>query len=108
MRQTPIERALVYPKMSDGMSTTAMAAIYGSAAMLAFFAFQWKPWAAIFPFIVGGVVHAFLKVQYKKDLFIMQIYKIYNQTGDHYQPWSREELRGRGSRPRGFGRGLRC
>jgi len=84
-----------------------MAAIYGSAGIAAFFAFSWRPWAVVFPFIGAAVLHIYVKYQYKKDLYYFAIKKIYDRTADCYQPWSREQLLGRGSRPKGFGRGVR-
>ncbi|MGF6440590.1 VirB3 family type IV secretion system protein [Paraburkholderia youngii] len=108
MRQSPIVRALVNPKMSEGMSTTATGLIYGIAVLGAIFAFQAKPWAAVLPFVGAVIVHAWVRHLFKKDMYFFKIYNSYSATADHYQPWSAETLRGRGARPRGFGRGFRC
>jgi hypothetical protein len=108
MRKSPIVRALVTPKMSGGVSGAAMVSIYGPTGLLAFIAFHWKPWAPVFPVLAAIAIHAFIKVLYRKDVYFFHIYKVYSTTADHYHPWSREDLRGRGARPKGFGRGTRC
>lgn len=108
MRRSPIVRALVNPKMSGGVSGAAMVLIYGPAGLAAFIAFQWKPWAPVLPLLVAIGIHAFIKVLYRRDIYFFHIYRVYSATADHYHPWSREDLRGRGVRPKGYGRGMRC
>jgi hypothetical protein len=108
MRKSPIVRALVTPKMSGGMSAGAMALCYGPAALTAFILGQWRWWAGALPFVFAVAGHAWAKYKFAQDVYYFEIAKVYNSTGDHYQPWPREHLRGRGQRPKGFGRGMRC
>ncbi len=107
MRSSPIVHALVTPKISGGMSSGVTAVLYGAAAIAAFFAFSWHPWAVVGPFAIAAAFHVYFKAQFKKDPYYRQIKRVYDTTADCYQPWAREDLRGRGKRPKGYGRGVR-
>lgn len=107
MRSTPIVYALVNPMMSGGMSGTATAIIYGAGAILGYFAFLWHWWLIPVPVVIAIGCHAFFKYLYKQDIYVIKIYRVYSGVADWYQPWPREDLRGKGQRPRGFGRGVR-
>ncbi|WP_321816701.1 MULTISPECIES: hypothetical protein [unclassified Paraburkholderia] len=107
MRTSPIVQAIVNPKMSGGLSGAHTAVIYGSAGGVGFLLSQWHWWATIFPIVVAFIAQAYFKNQFRHDLFSPQIRKNYDLMADRYHPWPRETLRGRGQRPKGFGRNLR-
>lgn len=108
MRSSPINRAIITPKMSGGVSGGVTAVVYGGAGLVGYALFNWHPWAAIFPVIVAWLAMKYYKYQFRQDVYFFDIRKNSRQLAHRYHPWPREVLRGRGRRPRGFGRGLRC
>jgi type IV secretory pathway TrbD component len=109
MRQSNVCQALIKPRLSNGVSTQALAICWGPgalAAVLTATSAEVIYYAAI-PIVMSLGVHAILRWAYKKDSRVFEIYLRYASLGGAYHPNSRERLPRGFERPHKVGRGVR-
>ncbi|WP_426172497.1 VirB3 family type IV secretion system protein [Pseudoduganella sp. R-34] len=111
MRESSVNQALQKPRLSNGISSTAMGVIWGPA-VLAFILIGnsgiSKSWLwALIPLGIGALAHSVLRWIYRKDPRIFAMYAKYSILSTSYHPDARETLPESFERPAKVGRGLR-
>lgn len=108
MRVSAVNKALLAPRLNNGVTNKAMGLCWGPGALLAFLiASASTLWYASIPLIVAFAVHAALSWAFKKDPRIFAMYAQYAIMAKRYHPDAREKLPAPFERPHKVGRGLR-
>lgn len=108
MRTSEVNKALLAPRLNNGITNKALGLCWGPGAFIAFLlASEVSIWYAIIPIALSGAAHAALKWAFKKDPLIFSMYAKYAMMAKRYHPDPRETLPAPFERPYKVGRGLR-
>lgn len=108
MRESVVNRALILPRLSYGVSSKALAVCWGPNALAAALLGTSVGWLwSLIPVAIGAVLHAFLRWMYAKDARIFEIYSKYSILANNYHPHVRADLPKPFERPQKVGRGIR-
>lgn len=107
MRESEVNRALLLPRLSNGVSNRALGMCWGPGALAALMIASWNPYYAAIPLTLSAIAHAVVAWAYRKDTHAFRIYVQYARMGKRYHPDSREQLPSTYERPVKFGRGVR-
>jgi len=103
-----VNKALLAPRLNNGISNKAMGLTWGPAAFIGFLlGSEMGMFYAAIPLAIAAGVHAALKWAFKKDPLIFSMYTQYAIMAKRYHPESREKLPAPFERPHKVGRGLR-
>lgn len=109
MRTSVVNKALLAPRLNNGVTNKALGLCWGPGAFTAFLLGSSELgilWAAI-PIVISAAAHAALSWAFKKDPLIFSMYMKYAIMAKRYHPESREKLPAPFERPHKVGRGLR-
>lgn len=108
MRVSVVNKALLAPRLNNGVTNKALGLCWGPGAFIAFLLASevGMLWAAI-PIAISATAHAALSWAFKKDPLIFSMYTQYAIMAKRYHPESREKLPAPFERPHKVGRGLR-
>jgi type IV secretory pathway TrbD component len=108
VRVSTVNKALLAPRLNNGVSNKALGLCWGPGALLAFLISSVASiWYTLIPLAIAGGVHAALSWAYKKDPRIFAMYTQYAIMAKRYHPDTREKLPAPFERPHKVGRGLR-
>lgn len=107
MRESVVNRALLAPRLSNGVSNKALGLCWGPGAFAATMLASVNILYCAIPLAVSAIAHAVIAWAYRKDVHAFLIYVQYARMGKHYHPESRETLPPTYERPHRFGRGVR-
>lgn len=108
MRISPVNKALLAPRLNNGVTNKALGLCWGPGAFLSFLiASASNLWYAAIPLIISTVAHMALSWAFKKDPRIFSMYTQYAIMAKRYHPDTRENLPAPFERPHKVGRGLR-
>lgn len=108
MRVSVVNKALLAPRLNNGVTNKALGLCWGPGAFIAFLlASEVDIWWAAIPLAISAALHAALSWAFKKDPLIFSMYTQYAIMAKRYHPESREKLPAPFERPHKVGRGLR-
>jgi type IV secretory pathway TrbD component len=108
MRVSAVNKALLAPRLNNGVTNKALGLCWGPGMFVAFLlATEAGIWYATIPLAMSAVAHAGLSWAFKKDPLIFSMYTQYAIMAKRYHPESREKLPAPFERPHKVGRGLR-
>lgn len=108
MRTSVVNKALLAPRLNNGVTNKAMGLCWGPGAFVGFLlASEFSVWYAAGPLALSAAAHAALRWAFKKDPLIFSMYTKYAIMAKRYHPESRDNLPAPFERPHKVGRGLR-
>jgi len=108
VRTSVVNKALLAPRLNNGVTNKALGFCWGPGAFIAFLlASEAGIWYAAIPLALSFAAHAALRWAFKKDPLIFSMYTQYAIMAKRYHPESRETLPAPFERPNKVGRGLR-
>lgn len=107
MRVSEVNRALLVPRLSNGVSNKALGICWGPGALATLMVASVNIVYAVIPLALSAIAHAVVAWAYRQDVHAFRIYVQYARMGKRYHPDSREQLPPTYERPHKFGRGLR-
>lgn len=107
MRVSEVNKSLLMPRLSSGVSSKALGLCWGPAALSAVMLSSFGLLYSLIPIAIAAAAHAVLSWMYRQDLHAFPIYVQYARMGKRYHPDSREKLPPTFERPHKFGRGVR-
>ena len=108
MRISVVNKALLAPRLNNGVTNKALGLCWGPGAFIGFLlASELGFLYAAIPLGISALIHAALRWAFKKDPLIFSMYTQYAIMAKRYHPESREQLPAPFERPHKVGRGLR-
>jgi type IV secretory pathway TrbD component len=108
MRVSVVNKALLAPRLNNGVTNKALGLCWGPGAFVGFLlATSVNVWYAAIPIGISAATHAALSWAFKKDPRIFSMYAQYALMAKRYHPDCRETLPAPFERPHKVGRGLR-
>lgn len=108
MRVSAVNKALLAPRLNNGVTNKALGLCWGPGAFIGFLLYSEVGfWWATIPLTLSAIAHAALRWAFKKDPLIFSMYAQYAIMARRYHPESREKLPAPYERPHKVGRGLR-
>lgn len=108
MRVSSVNKALLAPRLNNGVTNKALGFCWGPGAFIAFLvASEANIWYAAIPLAISFIAHAALSWAFKKDPLIFSMYAQYAIMAKRYHPDSRANLPAPFERPHKVGRGVR-